>query len=138
MNKTLFLLALLLFTNGSRAQINVVSSPDREQTNANYINFRAPLQQAPLLKLPVGKVQPKGWLRKYLELQRDGLNGQLGTVSAWLDKTGNQWLSNQGDHGWEEVPYWLRGYISLAYILNDEAMIREARTWIQAVLNNQA
>ncbi len=138
MNKALSLLALLLFTINSRAQISVVSRPDREQTNANYTNFRAPLQQAPLLKLPVGKVQPKGWLRKYLELQRDGLNGQLGTVSAWLDKNNNQWLSNQGDHGWEEVPYWLRGYISLAYILNDETMIKEARTWILAVLNNQA
>lgn len=117
--------------------VTIVDVPNREATNVNYTNFRAPLQQAPLLKLPVGKVQPKGWLRKYLELQRDGLNGQLGTVSAWLDKNNNQWLSNQGDHGWEEVPYWIRGYSSLAYILNDEAMKKEVEIWIQAVLNNQ-
>ena len=111
MNKSLFLLALVLFTVCCQAQTNVsvVDCPDREQTNANYTNFREPLRQAPLLKLPVGKVQPRGWLRKYLELQRDGLNGQLGTFSAWLDKNNNQWLSNQGDHGWEEVPYWIRG-----------------------------
>ena len=95
-------------------------------TNANYTAFRAPLQSAPLLKLPVGQVQPKGWLRKYLELQKDGLNGKLGTVSAWLDKNNNQWLDDHGDHGWEEVPYWLRGYSSLAYILDDEEMKREA------------
>lgn len=141
MNRLLsFLLPLLALSTSSPAQTNVsvVDSPTREATRANYPPFREPLQQVPLLKLPVGKVQPRGWLRKYLELQRDGLCGQLGTVSAWLDKTGNQWLSGQGDHGWEEVPYWLRGYISLAYILNDEAMIREARTWILAVLNNQA
>lgn len=105
--------------------VTIVDVPNREATNVNYTNFRAPLQQAPLLKLPVGMVQPRGWLRKYLELQRDGLNGQLGTVSAWLDKNNNQWLSNQGDHGWEEVPYWIRGYSSLAYILNDEAMKKE-------------
>ena len=137
---TLLTVLLLIPFVGIRADktITIVDTPNRESTNANYTNFRAPLQQAPLLKLPVGKVQPKGWLRKYLELQRDGLNGQLGSVSAWLDKNNNQWLSNQGDHGWEEVPYWIRGYSSLAYILDDEAMKAETKTWIQAVLNNQA
>ena len=143
MNKiqtTLLTLLLTIPFAGIRADetITIVGSPNREATNANYTNFRAPLQQAPLLKLPVGKVQPKGWLRKYLELQRDGLNGQLGTVSAWLDKNNNQWFSNQGDHGWEEVPYWLRGYCSLAYILDDGAMKKEVEVWIRAVLNNQA
>lgn len=122
----------------AQTTVSVVERLDREQTNVNYPCFREPLQKVPLLKLPVGKVQPRGWLRKYLELQRDGLNGQLGTVSAWLDKSNNQWLSNQGDHGWEEVPYWLRGYSSLAYILNDPSMKREVQTWINAVLNNQS
>lgn len=136
---TLLTLLLTIPFAGIRADetITIVDTPNRESTNTNYTNFRAPLQQVPLLKLPVGKVQPKGWLHKYLELQRDGLNGQLGTVSAWLDKNNNQWLSNQGDHGWEEVPYWIRGYSNLAYILNDEAMKKEVEIWIQAVLNNQ-
>ncbi len=140
MKKILLTVLLLIPFAGVRADntVTIVDTPNRESTSVNYTNFRAPLQQAPLLKLPVGKVQPKGWLRKYLELQRDGLNGQLGTVSAWLDKNNNQWLSNQGDHGWEEVPYWIRGYCSLAYILDDEAMKAETKTWIQAVLNNQA
>ena len=138
----LTLITLLLLTTSiiSQAQTTttIVDSPNRQEVSTNYTNFRAPLQQAPLLKLPVGSVQPKGWLRKNLELQRDGLNGQLGTVSAWLDKNNNQWLSNQGDHGWEEVPYWLRGYTSLAYILKDEAMIKEVEVWIKAILNNQS
>lgn len=105
-------------------------------TNVSYQGFRQPLQNAPLIKLPVGKVQPSGWLRRYLELQRDGLNGQLGSISAWLDKKDNQWLSDTGSHGWEEVPYWLRGYSSLAYILDDEDMKKEAQIWFDAVLNN--
>lgn len=104
--------------------------------NVSYQGFRQPLQNAPLIKLPVGKVQPSGWLRRYLELQRDGLNGQLGSISAWLDKKDNQWLSDTGSHGWEEVPYWLRGYSSLAYILDDEDMKKEAQIWFDAVLNN--
>ncbi len=98
--------------------------------------YRAPLNGGYLKKLPVGQVQPRGWLLEVLHRQRDGLNGQLGTVSAWLDKNNNQWLSDTGDHGWEEVPYWLRGYSSLAYILNDETMKAEAQIWFDAVLNN--
>ena len=117
---------------------NAVTVVDRPVTSVsnNYTNFREPLKQVPLLKLPVGKVQPKGWLRKYLELQKEGLNGKLGTISTWLDKNNNQWLSDSGDHGWEEVPYWLRGYCSLAYILDDQEMKDEAQVWFDAVLKN--
>lgn len=129
--------ALVLGTVCAMAQTNVsVVERPNAGVNNSYPNFRAPLQQAPLLKLPVGKVQPKGWLRKYLELQKDGLNGHLGSVSAWLDKNNNQWLSDQGDHGWEEVPYWLRGYCSLAYILDDEEMKKESQVWFDAVFAN--
>ncbi len=129
--------ALVLGTVCAMAQTNVsVVERPNAGVNNSYPNFRAPLQQAPLLKLPVGKVQPKGWLRKYLELQKDGLNGHLGSVSAWLDKNNNQWLSDQGDHGWEEVPYWLRGYCSLAYILDDDEMKKEAQVWFDAVFAN--
>ena len=34
--------------------------------------------------------------RKYLELQKEGLNGKLGTISAWLAKNNNQWMSDTG------------------------------------------
>ena len=85
--------AILIGAAALTAQTNVsVVERPLAGTSSNYTNFRAPLQQAPLLKLPVGQVQPKGWLRKYLELQKEGLNGKLGTVSAWLDKNNNQWL----------------------------------------------
>ena len=58
-------------------------------------------------------------------MQRDGLTGHLGEISAWLEKNNNAWFSGngQGDHGWEEVPYWLKGYGNLGYILNDEKII---------------
>ena len=137
-NRFATLCAASLLTAGTVSAQNSVTVTDRPAvgTNTNYPGFKAPLQSAPLIKLPVGKVQPKGWLRKYLELQKDGLNGKLGTVSAWLDKNNNQWLSDAGDHGWEEVPYWLRGYSSLAYILDDEEMKRESQVWFDAVLAN--
>lgn len=120
---------------GADMSVTVVDTPGVGD-NVSYHGFRKPLQQSPLIKLPVGKVQPKGWLRRCLELQRDGLNGHLVSISAWLDKNNNQWLSDQGDHGWEEVPYWLRGYSSLAYILDDADMKKEAQVWFDAVLDN--
>ncbi|WP_315339713.1 beta-L-arabinofuranosidase domain-containing protein [Hoylesella oralis] len=119
------------------AEIKVVDGPDRHVRSTNYINSRAPLQQVAFMKLPVGSIRPAGWLGRYLELQRDGLTGHLGEISAWLDKNNNAWLTNGGDHGWEEVPYWLKGYSSLAYILGDKKMIAETKTWIEAVFKSQ-
>ena len=120
----------------AQAQTSTVVDKPQTGTSTNYVGFRAPLVEAPLLKLPVGSIKPQGWLRESLLRQKDGLNGKLGTVSDWLDKNNNQWLSDAGDHGWEEVPYWLRGYCSLAYILDDEEMKKEAQVWFDAVLSN--
>lgn len=105
-------------------------------TSTNYYGNKAPLQSGRLIKLPFGTIHPKGWLRKYLEMHRDGLMGQLGTISAWLDKKDNQWLSGSGSHGWEEVPYWLKGYASTAYLLDDAEMLQEVQIWIDAVKAN--
>lgn len=120
---------LVSTTAFSQAEVKITDRPSETV-------YRAPLHGGYLKKLPVGKVQPKGWLREILDRQSKGLNGQLGTVSAWLDKNNNQWLSDRGDHGWEEVPYWLRGYSSLAYILDDEQMKQEAQVWFDAVLSH--
>ncbi len=135
--KTIRLLGLCAFSLISLAilaqpQVSIVERPAMTEAGG----YRAPLHGGYLKKLPVGQVQPRGWLREMLNRQRKGLNGQLGTVSAWLDKHNNQWLSDQGDHGWEEVPYWLRGYSSLAYILGDEEMMDEAKIWFEAVLTH--
>ncbi|MCA9187163.1 MAG: glycoside hydrolase family 127 protein [Pirellulaceae bacterium] len=107
--------------------------------NAFYNTNREPLVPSPLVPLPIGAVKPRGWLREYIERQRDGLTGHLGEISAWLQKDGNAWLSDngKGEYGWEEVPYWLRGYILIAYLLEDDKMISESHVWIEAVLNSQ-
>ena len=90
-----------------------------------------------LEKLPLGAIKPEGWLRKQLELQRDGLNGHLAEISAWLDKSNNAWLVPGAHNGWEESPYWLRGYSRLGYILGDSAMAAETKAWIEPVLASQ-
>lgn len=117
-----------------------VSQVDRiptDMTNTNYYSNVAPLIPQQMIKLPTGSIKPEGWLRKQLELQKDGLNGHLGEISIWLQKEDNAWLTTGGHWGWEEVPYWLRGYASLSYIMEDPEMSKEAQLWIEAILASQ-
>ncbi len=119
--------------------VTVISAIDNQPSNSYYINNRLPLQKQHFIKLPVGSIKAGGWLKKVLELQRDGLTGNLGEISIWLNKTDNAWLNKdgKGKYGFEELPYWLKGYADIGYMLNDPKMIKEAKFWIDAVLNNQ-
>jgi Beta-L-arabinofuranosidase, GH127 len=120
-------------------KISNVKRPDTKQLNKYYPSNKFPLVPLSLVKLPVGSIKPQGWILKYLELQRDGLTGQLGEISAWLDKSNNAWYSSngKGDYGWEEVPYWLKGYGNLGYILKDEKIVAETKLWLNKVFESQ-
>ena len=121
------------------AKISNIKRPETKQYNKYYPSNKAPLTPLALIKLPVGSIKPQGWILKYLELQREGLTGHLGEISAWLDKSNNAWYSSngKGDYGWEEVPYWLKGYGNLGYILKDEKIISETNLWLNKVFESQ-
>lgn len=127
------------YTQSNRESITNLKRPNSTGLNSFYVSNAKPLQPLSFIKLPVGSISPKGWILKYLELQRDGLTGHLGEISAWLDKKNNAWFSGngKGDHGWEEVPYWLKGYGNLAYVLKDQRMIDETKLWIEKVFESQ-
>lgn len=140
---TMILVALVSCLAGQAAEttVTVVDTIPTTASNSYYVSNQAPLQAQSLIKLPNGSIIPGGWLMRQLELQRDGLNGHLGEISAWLQKDDNAWLKSGGKWGWEEVPYWLRGYASLSYIMKDatgnEDMFKEAKYWIDAILDSQ-
>lgn len=137
-NSILFL--SLICASCSAPQDTLLEQVDRLPVavqNDFYVSNRAPLQPQQFIKLPAGTIQPEGWLKQQLELQRNGLNGHLGEISAWLQKKDNAWLETGGQWGWEEVPYWLRGYANLAYIVQDNEMMNEARFWIENILKSQ-
>jgi hypothetical protein len=115
----------------------IVTRPVTDAQNSWYQGNRALLQPVNFIKLPLGSIKPEGWILKMLELQKDGLCGHLGEISAWLDKKNNAWLSEGGEHGWEEVPYWLRGYADMAFIFDDPEMKKEVMIWIEAILKSQ-
>ncbi|MDR2115743.1 MAG: glycoside hydrolase family 127 protein [Planctomycetaceae bacterium] len=136
------LLIILLLCSPIRMfadEITYVTRPASSNSDDKplYVGNRAPLQPSPFFKLPVGTIKAEGWIGRYLELQRNGLTGHLGEISKWLDKNGNAWLGEGGNHGWEEVPYWLKGYGNLGYLLNDPKIIDETKIWLNAILKSQ-
>ena len=84
--------------------------------------------------LPPASIRPEGWLKRQLQLQADGLAGQLDRV--WPDVSDSRWIG--GEHeGWERVPYWLDGFIPLAWLLDDEDMKVRARRYVEHILAHQ-
>jgi DUF1680 family protein len=72
-------------------------------------------------------------------LQDAGFHGHLTEISRFLDKRNNAWLDPQGTgaSGWEEVPYWLKGFADTGYVLGDRRIIDEAKIWIEATIKSQ-
>ncbi len=99
---------------------------------------RAPLQAQPYHRLPLGSVQANSWLKHQLELQRDGLTGHAEALypdigqSDWIsdNKRGDQWA-------WERGPYYAKGLITLAHVLDDEKLKAKSGKWIDKIITSQ-
>ncbi|HKI32527.1 MAG TPA: beta-L-arabinofuranosidase domain-containing protein [Gemmataceae bacterium] len=115
------------------------ASPPTDRRTTLYVSNREPLAPSPLVKLPPGSIQPKGWLRHQLDAMRDGLTGRLTEISPWCQFGGNAWTDpkGQGHSGWEEMPYWLKGFGDLGRVTGDERLLKETKKWIDAVLATQ-
>ncbi len=131
------ILAQTAFLEGSDkvTDFRLKESPPDAVVNSYYISNRAPLKPSPLVKLPIGQIEVRGWLLSQLQLMRSGFTGHLPEISRFL-KEDSGWLTLRGK-GWEEMPYWLKGYGDLAYLLKDQEMIATARKWIEAILGSQ-
>lgn len=116
-------------------RIDVLSSLPTEPGLSPYQGNRAPLCPTAMIKLPLGAVQPKGWIRHQLDLMNDGMTGCLEEISEFLGPD-NGWLTD-GAPGWEEQPYWLRGFYPLAVLTGHAGHLETAHQWIEAVLNSQ-
>lgn len=80
------------------------------------------------------ELKPEGWLKRQLEIQARGLSGNLDKI--WRDIRDSAWIGGSAE-GWERVPYWLDGFVPLAYLLGDEDMISRAKRYIDAILGLQ-
>lgn len=80
------------------------------------------------------ELKPKGWLLRQLEIQAEGLCGNLDKV--WPDIAQSAWIGGDRE-GWERVPYWLDGFIPLAYLLENDDMVKRAKKYIDTIIAAQ-
>ena len=140
--KLVFIIPIVALASAAQTPpaLRAVEAPTVSGANSYYVGNRAPLAPNPLIKLPLGSVRPEGWLRRQLTLETKGFSGKLEEISQFCKFEGNEWTSpaGQGKFGWEEVPYWLRGYLDLGYVLGDQAIIGRANQWLNAVIVDPA
>ena len=87
-----------------------------------------------LRPLPLGAIQPRGWLRRQLRIQADGLSGHLDEF--WPDVKSSQWFGGAAE-AWERAPYWLDGAVPLAFVLHDETLIAKMNRYVGYILDHR-
>lgn len=80
------------------------------------------------------EIKPEGWMKRQMQIQAQGLSGNLHKI--WPDIRESAWIGGERE-GWERVPYWLDGFIPLAYLLEDAEMIATAKKYIDAIISKQ-
>ncbi len=95
---------------------------------------RGELAEPKLRPLPLGSIRPLGWLERQLRIQADGLSGHLDEF--WPDVGQSKWFGG-GAEGWERAPYWLDGFIPLAWSLDDPALKAKAARLVGLMVEGQ-
>lgn len=80
------------------------------------------------------EIKPLGYIKDQLRIQAEGLSGNLDKM--WRDIRDSAWIGGEAE-GWERVPYWLDGFIPMAYLLEDEDLIARGQKYIEAIIANQ-
>ena len=89
-------------------------------------------------RLPPGSVSPQGWLRRQMEMQRDGLTSRAYDLYEDIGKS--DWLTGGkrgGQFAWERGPYYAKGLVALAFALDDEELKKRAKNWVDAFIASQ-
>jgi hypothetical protein len=96
-------------------------------------------------ELPVGTVQPRGWIQKWLERQADGLTGHPENMSYPYDTClyagtippapyTNKWWSAWWPY--EQAGYFVDGMTRLSWLVNDPAINHRRDVNLDFILNN--
>ena len=88
--------------------------------------------------LPLGSVRPEGALRQRLQAQADGLTGHAEELYEDIGKS--DWLTGGkkgGMFAWERGPYYAKGLVALAFVLDDATLKAKAERWVDAILSSQ-
>jgi hypothetical protein len=88
--------------------------------------------------LPLGSIQPQGWLLDQLQLMADGLAGNEYNFYMYVNQS--SWLGGDQEYSDldEAFAYWFNGLVPLAYGLNDDGLKSQVQTAANYVLDHQA
>jgi hypothetical protein len=116
------------------------SQPRKSLLNQQFSKTsRLTIQVVPfaLQPLPLGTIEPRGWLADNLELMANGLAGHLHEFYSYV--ASSSWLGGSGEYSalHEGFPYWLNGIVPLAYSLNDARLKTQISTAVNYVLSHQ-
>jgi DUF1680 family protein len=92
------------------------------------------IQDTRMKSLPLGSIQPTGWLFNQLRVQADGLSGHLDEF--WPDIKDSGWFGGDAE-AWERAPYWLDGVIPLAYLLDDSELKGRVEKYMDTIISHQ-
>lgn len=131
------LIVILLL--GAGCTVRQASEPAESGGDADvsfvYEETAVPEIEEPAMRpLPLGTIRPAGWLKNQLQVQADGLSGHLDQF--WPDVKNSGWFGGDAE-AWERAPYWLDGFVPLAYLLQDEEMITKVRTYMDLIIKGQ-
>jgi len=97
---------------------------------------------AEFAELPLGSVRPRGWIRRFLETQRDGLTGHLEVAGFPFDTygwAGPQLTKRGGDDWWpyEQTAYWVDALVRCGHLLDSPWLLDKGVTQLEYVLENR-
>jgi len=95
-----------------------------ERAKGHYPANRAPLKPGAYVHLPLGSVKPRGWLRRQLEIQADGLSGFC------YSEFHAQWHPNHR-------ACYEGSVVALAYLLNRPRLKKLAVRYIEGMLSGK-
>ncbi len=85
-------------------------------------------------KLNPRNIIPEGWLADQLEIQKNGLSGNLDKI--WRDVRDSAWIGGTAE-SWERMPYFLDGFIPLGFLTGDEDIKARAKKYVYAIVDKQ-
>lgn len=92
-------------------------------------------------ELPLTALEPEGWVRSYLERQRDGLTGHLEAAGFPFNTIG--WAGPSiPEHTrdfwgpYEQTGYWVDGMVRCGHLLRDDFLLGKAKQSIDYVLEH--
>ena len=87
-------------------------------------------------------VEPQGWIKEFLERQKDGLSGHPEALSyPYNTALWDGEIKRQSDHGenwwrYEQTAYYTDGILKLGYLLGDSLMIARGENGVSYTLEH--